>query len=147
MRKYSDQVFNQDLISHLKKKQEVHVHILHPDQIEDDKYNPLLDKQEKQKSQSFVFAKDRRLYTAAHLFLRQTLSLYEPFKQESWQFSYDHFGKPAISSPNPNHLTFNLSHTHSMIACTVSFQINLGVDVERHRSLDNFKGMLLTGTA
>lgn len=122
-------------------EQEIHTHIIHPHQIENKKCNHLLDTYEQQRSRSFVFDKDRMLYSASHIFLRQILSRYASVNPEDWQFSYDAFGKPAISSPGYASLKFNLSHTHSMIACAISYGHELGVDIERHRTLGNFTDM------
>ncbi|MGB0847972.1 MAG: 4'-phosphopantetheinyl transferase family protein [Thiolinea sp.] len=130
-----------DFASSLSKKQEVHLHVIASQQVKHAALSDLLDEHEKLKKQSFRFNKDQVLYQAAHSFLRRTLSHYELVRPEDWRFNYDNYGKPSIGNPNHNNLTFNLSHAHSMIACVVGYQNTLGVDIERHRSLDNFEDM------
>lgn len=122
-------------------KQEIHIHIVRPQQIDNYKNNDLLDTLEQKKSQLFLFDKDYMLFKASHIFLRQTLSNYKPVTPKDWKFSYDSFGKPSIRNIDHVDLKFNLSHTHSMIACAIGYRNELGVDIERHRPLSDFMGM------
>ena len=56
-------------------------------------------------------------------------------------FTHNAYGKPRISNKGYEHLSFNLSHTHSMITCAIGHQYDVGVDIEYHRSLDDLSGL------
>ncbi len=50
-----------------------------------------------------------------------------------WQFATNDYGKPSIASSDPRAraLSFSLSHTRGWIACAVTVNAPVGVDVER----------------
>jgi 4'-phosphopantetheinyl transferase len=89
----------------------------------------LLSEDERARARRFVFARDRRDYTAAHVLLRRTLSRYDDVPTGTWIFEAAEGHKPAIAAPRTT-LTFNLSHTHGLVACAVARDTALGVDVE-----------------
>ena len=80
----------------------------------------------------FVFAEDRRAFTAAHALLRTVLSRYGPLPPEAWRFETTPHGKPflaPVQAGNPP-LNFNLSHTRDVVACAVAVDARLGIDVQ-----------------
>jgi 4'-phosphopantetheinyl transferase len=94
-----------------------------------DALSALLSDDERARARRFVFARDRRDYTAAHALLRRTLSLYADVRPTGWIFEAADGQKPVIAAP-PTALTFNLSHTHGLVACAVARGTSIGVDVE-----------------
>jgi 4'-phosphopantetheinyl transferase len=119
---------------------EIHIHLLRPEFCLDaDK--DTLDSFELQRAQSFKFNKDRDLYMAAHVFLRQVLSRYTPVLAKDWQFACNPYGKPAITNPGQQWLQFNLSHTQGMVACAVALGRAVGVDVERRKHLGDLPSL------
>lgn len=118
----------------------VYIHAAHPEAIQANG-GALLNTTERERADSFAFAKDRTLYTAAHIFLRRQLSQYAPLQPNEWHFTKNQYGKPFISNPGYEWLQFNLSHTPGLIACAISAAGSIGVDVEQHRSLPDLEGL------
>jgi len=115
----------------------VHIHLLQPDGYVDATAEHILNPEEHQKAQKFRFPHDRNLYMAAHVFLRRALSRYAAVSPSQWQFNHNAYGKPAIANPDVDWLKFNLSHTHGMVACAITRDRAIGVDVEKiNRSCD-----------
>ncbi len=80
---------------------------------------------------------DRRDFAAAHALLRATLSHLAPRPPQDWTFTRAPGGKPHLTDDHGTSLTFNLSHTRGLVACTVADAApeGVGIDVERvHRS-------------
>ncbi len=119
---------------------DVHIHVLRPEPVKPIDADSL-DAAERQRAQSFKFDKDRDLYIAAHLFLRQVLSRYAAVPEKDWRFSTNAYGKPAIANPGYDWLQFNLSHTQGRVACAVARNRAVGVDVEQHKSLHDLSAL------
>ena len=79
------------------------------------------------------FVADRRDFTIAHDLLRRSLSRYADIRPTDWQFATNEHGKPSIKSSDPQvrTLSFSLSHTRGCVACAISSNAALGIDVER----------------
>jgi 4'-phosphopantetheinyl transferase len=91
----------------------------------------VLSPEEQTRASRFVFARDRRDYTAAHALLRTSLSRYAAVAPRSWTFGEDSGGKPfVVAEPGAPPLTFNLSHTQGLVACAIAAGAPVGVDVE-----------------
>jgi 4'-phosphopantetheinyl transferase len=91
---------------------------------------------ERQRLEGLHFQRDRMLYLASHVFLRQLLCLYQPNEPAEWHFEAGPHGRPLIVQPleAPGlRLHFSLSHTHGLIAVAVARGWEVGVDVERAR--------------
>jgi 4'-phosphopantetheinyl transferase len=86
----------------------------------------------------FAFARDRRDFAAAHALLRRSLSRYADVSPHEWSFVEEPTGKPALSAhAAAPALSFNLSHTHGLVACAIAGGQRIGVDVEVvHRKVD-----------
>lgn len=91
----------------------------------------LLSSEERARHDRFVFERDRRDFAAAHALARTTLSRYEVLSPHAWTFETGPHGKPFISSAPARPLSFNISHTHGLVACVVARGLEVGVDVER----------------
>jgi 4'-phosphopantetheinyl transferase len=101
--------------------------------IEDDEIDKLLEglpALEREQCLRYRFMRDRRDFAAAHALLRATLSRYGNVEPSAWQFDRNPYGKPAIAAVHGTDLTFNLSHTHGLVACAVSRAAAIGIDVE-----------------
>jgi 4'-phosphopantetheinyl transferase len=95
-------------------------------------YRALLNGEEKQQELRFHFARDRRRYLVTRALVRTVLSRYGPLSPSDWIFSASDYGRPEIANKGVGAaaLTFNISHTHSLIVLGVTRGRALGVDVE-----------------
>ncbi len=80
----------------------------------------------------FRFARDRQSYFWAHVLARTMLAHFSGAAAEAISFESAPFGKPFINRPEgARKLNFNLSHTAGFVACALSRNRRVGVDVER----------------
>lgn len=118
----------------------VHVWYVRPEQVPEALfayYVRLLPAEEQARGQRYYFEKDRRLYLLARVLLRTILSGYQTAAFAAWQFQEDVHGKPSlVPKPGLAPLCFNLSHTDGLVACAVTLERLVGVDVEHHGRLD-----------
>lgn len=101
-------------------------------------YRNLLDGGEQSRLDRFVASGAARQFLVARALLRSTLSRYRPVNPRGWTFESNYYGRPEISQPAyAKAISFNLSHTKGLVACAVSEQATVGVDVESlSRNLD-----------
>ena len=114
--------------------EEVQVRYVLTDQVTDVEVSEafrILSVDERHCAERFRFARDRLAYVVAHGLLRCTLSAFVDIPPEAWAFNKSAHGKPALAVQSfaPN-LSFNLAHTDGLVACVVSRQGSVGVDVE-----------------
>ncbi|KAH7674820.1 Holo-[acyl-carrier-protein] synthase protein [Dioscorea alata] len=128
---------------------EAHFWYMVPDEVNDvsllDQYSELLSSCERDN----VFGmKDKRLWKGALLaraLLRTTLSRYTrcEISPRSLKFKKNKYGKPEVDWQCdgqwvPPSLHFNISHTPSLIACGVTLDVPIGIDLEeKQRRLKN----------
>ncbi len=124
----------------MENKSTVYIHLAKPEQVEITEPS-LLDSTESARAKAFKFSTDRDLYVASHIFLRRTLSKYASVEPAEWRFKTNHYGKPHISNSSDQQLQFSLSHTQGMIACVVSHEHPVGIDVEKNRSLADLNAL------
>lgn len=87
--------------------------------------------EERLQQNKYLFKKDRHQYLVAHAFLRLCLSQYIDVKSDQWTFHKNRYGKPYTDCLiNGLPLKFNLSHTNGLVACIITVQHEVGVDVE-----------------
>jgi 4'-phosphopantetheinyl transferase len=79
----------------------------------------------------FHFAEDARDYAAAHALLRSMLSRDGSRAPREWQFEKTPEGKPFLRDADAGGVSFSLSHTRGMVACAVTRDADIGIDVER----------------
>jgi 4'-phosphopantetheinyl transferase len=92
----------------------------------------ILSDAERTRARRFVFARDRRDFAAAHALTRLALSRYGDLAPERWRFQEGPDGKPSLAAGRGTPpLTFNLSHTHGLVACAIAPGVDVGIDVER----------------
>jgi 4'-phosphopantetheinyl transferase len=79
----------------------------------------------------FHFAEDARDYALAHALLRTVLSRDGAHAPREWQFGKTPEGKPFVRDADAGGVSFSLSHTRGMVACAVTRDADIGIDVER----------------
>lgn len=94
---------------------------------------PLLSADEKARAARFVIDRDRRRFIVARGTLRELLAPLLGVAPAAIVFAYSMHGKPSV--PSATSLHFNLSHSENLAALAVSQQREIGVDIERVRSL------------
>lgn len=96
-----------------------------------DRYFHELSEDEQARYHRFMFQKDSDLFLATRALCRKTLSTYIPIEPESWGFVANHYGKPAVETPEEGRfLEFNLTNTPGFVAMVVSDQYPVGIDAE-----------------
>ncbi len=117
---------------------EIHLWLADYNEITDSRlhadYRGLLDTTEKAQEPRFYFERDRRRYLVTRALVRTVLSRYARVGPLDWMFSANAYGRPAVVNPEAQDLSFNISHTHSLIVLGVSRGRALGVDVENYRA-------------
>ncbi|CAN5555565.1 hypothetical protein BH10PSE6_BH10PSE6_28810 [soil metagenome] len=101
---------------------------------EDDAWNRwtrILDEEERARAARFVYERDRCQFIAAHALLRLLLQQVAGRPAGAWRFIVRSNGKPDL---HPDHcldrLTFNISHTRGAVACAMTLDHAIGVDIE-----------------
>src|SRR5262247_748196 len=99
-------------------------------------YRELLNPAEKEQESRFYFARDRLRYLITRALVRTVLSRYATIHPKEWVFSANAYGRPEIVNAQARYagLSFNISHTHSLIVLGVTKRRALGVDVENFRA-------------
>src|SRR5258708_5534856 len=99
-------------------------------------YRELLNAEEQEQEPRFYFARDRRRYLITRALVRTVLSRYVSIHPKEWIFSTNAYGCPEIANAQAKDacLSFNISHTHSLIVLGVTKSRALGVDVENLRA-------------
>ena len=93
----------------------------------------LLTDAEREQEQHFYFADDRKRHLVTRAMVRTVLSRYEAVAPSDWVFAVNRYGRPEIANSvatNAGELCFNLSHTRSLIALSVTRGGAVGIDVE-----------------
>jgi len=98
-------------------------------------YKRILTPDELARQQRYRFEKDQHDALITRAFVRDVLSHYADIAPQDWRFVKGEKDKPEIANP-PLPLRFNLSHTYNFIACAVTLNNDIGLDVE-HIARDN----------
>ena len=120
--------------------EEIHLWLAFYDEITDERllsdYRSLLNSAEKEQQVRFYFAKDRLRYLITRALVRTVMSRYVPIDPRDWVFSTNAYGCPEIANAQGREafLSFNISHTESLIVLGVTTRRALGVDVENFRA-------------
>jgi 4'-phosphopantetheinyl transferase len=114
---------------------EAHLWYVFQDRITDAgliaRYHALLNAEERERHQRFVFERQRHEYLVTRALCRTTLSRYADVAPQQWQFTCNKYGRPEIAGPSGiPRLRFNISNTPGLIACLVTLELDAGVDVE-----------------
>jgi len=95
------------------------------------RYLALLSQAERAQHDRFRFDDDRHTYLVAHALVRATLGGMLGLDPAALQFAIGEHGKPELAHAEHGGLRFNLSHTKGLVACGVTRDDDLGVDVEQ----------------
>jgi len=121
-------------------QEEIHLWLAFYDEITDERllsdYLALLNSAEKEQQSRFYFAKDRLRYLVTRALVRTVMSRYVAIDPKEWVFSTNAYGCPEIANVQGREafLSFNISHTDSLIVLGVTGRRALGVDVENFRA-------------
>lgn len=94
------------------------------------RYRALLPAEELRLCQSPAQPFRRRRAILSRVLLRTTLSRYAPVPPAHWDFDRNGFDKPRVAHPADTPLAFNISHSADWIACAVSRERAVGIDVQ-----------------
>lgn len=114
---------------------EVHIWLAQPDITDNNaalsEFWNIMSRQERERENRFYHHSDRIIHRIARGLTRNVLSMYAPVPPNAWIFTETTNGKPEISQPAEyNRLKFNISHTAGLVACAVTRERQIGVDVE-----------------
>lgn len=114
---------------------EVHVWLAFAHRITDDAVlaacRAVIATDEQAATDRFVFARHRHLSLLTRALVRDLLSRYTGESPSAWEFERNRYGRPEIASPAQwRGLRFNLSHTDGLIACAITRDREIGIDVE-----------------
>ena len=92
----------------------------------------MLSQAERNRLERFRLERDRRQFLLAHGMIRAALSRHVPtVRPAEWSFVSDRYNRPFVAAPQTSEpLYFSLSHTEGCVACTISPDKRIGVDVE-----------------
>ncbi|HMF61025.1 MAG TPA: 4'-phosphopantetheinyl transferase superfamily protein, partial [Vicinamibacterales bacterium] len=95
------------------------------------RWTTMLDDEERARAARFVFERDRHQFIAAHALLRILLQKLAGGPAGAWRFTVGPHGKPSL---HPDHrlgrIAFNISHTRGAVACAMTLDHDIGVDIE-----------------
>jgi 4'-phosphopantetheinyl transferase len=102
---------------------------------------PLLSEPERAKWRRFLVPHARLQYLVTRALVRTTLSKYADVPSREWQFETNGYGRPHVAPVHAvQDLRFNLSNTAGLVACAVSRDDEIGIDIEtiaRHVDIDS----------
>ncbi len=95
-------------------------------------YRAGLPEDEQVRARRYLRDEDRDRFVVARALVRQQLSRFGPLAPSDWRFVTNGHGRPEIANPPTAapRLRFNLSHTRGLVACAVTGDREVGVDVE-----------------
>lgn len=95
------------------------------------RYHAWMSPDEAEKQARFYFPEGRHEYLMTRALVRGVLSRYADVAPEQWSFVRNEHGRPEIAGPaGVPPIRFNLSNTRGLIACLVTLDRDVGVDVE-----------------
>jgi len=116
-------------------RNEVRVWTVFSDEVRDPEllaaYETLMNEEERAREQRYRFERGRHECRVTRALVRTTLSRYADVPPEGWTFVLNRYGRPSITPGQCElPLRFNLAHTRGLIACAVTLEHDIGVDVE-----------------
>lgn len=108
-------------------------------------WGSILSNTELERANKFLENRDRTRFVARRVLLRRLLAHYLGVAAVEIEFSQNRFGKPEIDKPlHAGDVSFNLSHSGEYVVIAVGRGVDVGVDVEQVRPLENIKGLVQT---
>jgi len=104
-----------------------------------ERYWSFLCPEERDRATRFQFPRLRDAFTLSRGALRLLLGSYLRCLPEEVAFVYGEKGKPSLAGASP--VRFNTSHSGSIAVFAFALQIELGVDVEQLRPMDDLQGI------
>jgi 4'-phosphopantetheinyl transferase len=99
-----------------------------------------LSAEERQRTERFRFQRDREHFVTSRGFLRAVLARYLRTEPKRIRFRESRYGKPEIEEKGSwAPLQFSVSHSQGLALYAVACRRNVGVDVEKVRSVDHAK--------
>jgi 4'-phosphopantetheinyl transferase len=112
------------------------------DDVVIERLRPVLSKQEAARSEQIKDQGKRREYLAAHILTHQMLAHFSTVAAADWHFVSAPHGRPEPAPDvSAGGLRFNLSHTTGMVACALSKDDAIGVDVEWMERSNNLQAI------
>ena len=96
----------------------------------------LLSADERARAAAFLLQRLRDDFTVSRAALRLLLSERVGMPPAAIRFEYGQHGKPGLTGGDTT-LRFNVSHSDGMFACALADGWDVGIDVERHRPMDD----------
>lgn len=117
---------------------QIHLWLVLLDKVPNEKlmgYRTLLSPEEQRRQDRFSFEIDRRRHLVTRALVRSVLSRYVAVEPQQWEFSANSFGRPTIANGDARtqRMSFNISHTKSLVLLGVGCGRTLGVDAEDYR--------------
>lgn len=97
-----------------------------------------LNADERARTERFAMERVRRQFVIGRGFLRQTLARYLDIDPRAVRFDYGNHGKPQLAD---GRLSFNLTHSENRALLGLTRTGELGVDLERIRSMQDLEGI------
>jgi 4'-phosphopantetheinyl transferase len=110
-----------------------------PDAVHD-RLRATLRRDELARAERFAFPELRSRFVVARGALREILGRYTGLAPERLRFRYGPHGKPFLAEPAAAPF-FNLAHSGDAAVCAVTGAGDVGVDLERHRPLEDLAGL------
>lgn len=98
----------------------------------------VLSKDEVDRSDRFVFTRDKERYLAGRILLRTALATYIGLAPDKIAIKHGNSGKPFIDAK----VQFNCSHSQEIFVIAVSDHKGIGIDIESIRPLDDIEGLM-----
>jgi len=104
----------------------------------------LLSNDERTRAARFYFDRDRSAYVSARGALRTLAGRYLGRPPAALGFGYQAKGKPYLLAPDGDRLRFNVSHSGEVAVIGFTLGREIGVDVERRRSMSELASLAHT---
>lgn len=101
----------------------------------------LLSFDEKERARHYIFLKDRNRFILSRGILRLFCGHFLSIKPSDIIFKYGNYGKPYLHSCHSSKLQFNLSHSNDILLVCFTYNLYIGIDVEKTRSISDWQNI------
>ena len=107
------------------------------------KFSDWLSEEEREKASRFYHSRDREAYRVSHILLRAILASYMGCHPTEINYEQGPYGKPRLyGQKRGKGICFNASKSHDITCVAVANNIEIGVDVERIRPIQDLKNII-----